>query len=77
MEGATRRIKLGSQDLERDICGDPTYVRAVCEASLRRLDMGRIDLYDQPRIDNRKPIEVTVPSLFNPAVVNHAYKMYD
>ena len=45
------------------ICGEPAYVRAACEASLRRLDVDYIDLYDVHRIDTRVPIEVTVSLL--------------
>lgn len=40
--------------------GDPAYVRACCEASLRRLEVDCIDLYYVHRIDARVPIEVTV-----------------
>jgi len=43
-----------------EICGDPAYVRAACEGSLKRLDIDCIDLYYQHRIDTRLPIEVTV-----------------
>ena len=43
-----------------EICGDPGYVRAACEASLKRLDIDCIDLYYQHRIDTRLPIEITV-----------------
>jgi len=42
------------------VCGRPEYVRACCEASLRRLDAGYIDLYYQHRIDTTVPIEDTV-----------------
>lgn len=42
------------------IAGDPSYVRAACEASLKRLDVDCIDLYYQHRIDASVPIEVTV-----------------
>ncbi|KAL2531064.1 putative aldo-keto reductase 5 [Forsythia ovata] len=45
---------------QTDICGDPAYVRAACEASLKRLDIDCIDLYYQHRIDTRVPIEVTI-----------------
>ena len=48
----------------RDACGDPAYVRATCEASLKRLQVDCIDLYYQHRIDTRVPIEVTVCALF-------------
>ncbi|PKH98793.1 hypothetical protein CRG98_049696, partial [Punica granatum] len=43
-----------------NIRGDPAYVRAACEGSLKRLDVDCIDLYYQHRIDTRVPIEVTV-----------------
>jgi len=45
---------------KREIKGDPAYVRAACEASLKRLDVACIDLYYQHRIDTRLPIEITV-----------------
>ncbi|XP_057852788.2 probable aldo-keto reductase 2 [Cryptomeria japonica] len=44
----------------RDIRGDPAYVRASCEGSLKRLDVDCIDLYFQHRIDTKVPIEVTI-----------------
>jgi len=47
-------------DGKREIRGDPAYVRASCEASLKRLDVDCIDLYYQHRIDTRVPIEVTI-----------------
>ncbi|XP_020890095.1 probable aldo-keto reductase 2 isoform X1 [Arabidopsis lyrata subsp. lyrata] len=51
-----------------EIRGDPEYVRAACEASLKRLDIACIDLYYQHRVDTRVPIEITVSLLFpNPA----------
>ncbi|XP_077243440.1 putative aldo-keto reductase 4 [Tasmannia lanceolata] len=40
--------------------GDPPYVRAACEASLKRLDIDCIDLYYQHRVDTTVPIEVTM-----------------
>ncbi|XP_028762424.1 probable aldo-keto reductase 2 [Neltuma alba] len=46
-----------------DIHGDPAYVRAACEASLKRLDVSCVDLYYQHRVDNRVPIEVTIGEL--------------
>ncbi|KAB1213447.1 putative aldo-keto reductase 2 [Morella rubra] len=46
-----------------EITGDPAYVRAACEASLKRLDIDCIDLYYQHRIDTRVPIEVTIGEL--------------
>ncbi|AQK96677.1 Putative oxidoreductase, aldo/keto reductase family protein [Zea mays] len=44
----------------RTVCGRPEYVRACCEASLRRLGIDCIDLYYQHRIDTTTPIEETV-----------------
>ncbi|XP_058202679.1 auxin-induced protein PCNT115-like [Rhododendron vialii] len=43
-----------------EVRGDPTYVRATCEASLKRLDTHCIDLYYQPCIDTCVPVEITV-----------------
>jgi len=40
--------------------GRPEYVRASCEASLRRLNVDTIDLYYQHRVDPNTPIEDTV-----------------
>ncbi|TKW03687.1 hypothetical protein SEVIR_7G057400v4 [Setaria viridis] len=46
-----------------EVRGDPAYVRAACEGSLRRLGVGCIDLYYQLRIDTTVPIEVTMGEL--------------
>jgi aryl-alcohol dehydrogenase-like predicted oxidoreductase len=43
--------------------GDPDYVRASCEASLKRLGADFIDLYYQHRVDPRVPIEETVGAM--------------
>ncbi|KAM7488809.1 hypothetical protein LguiB_026293 [Lonicera macranthoides] len=43
-----------------NVCGDPAYVRASCEASLERLQVDCIDLYYQHRVDASIPIEITV-----------------
>jgi aryl-alcohol dehydrogenase-like predicted oxidoreductase len=42
------------------INGSPAYVREACEASLRRLGVETIDLYQQHRVDPTVPIEDTV-----------------
>src|SRR5262245_23200221 len=47
----------------RAINGQPAYVRAACEASLRRLGVEVIDLYYQHRVDPSVPIEETVGAL--------------
>jgi aryl-alcohol dehydrogenase-like predicted oxidoreductase len=43
--------------------GSPDYVRACCEASLRRLGVDYIDLYYQHRVDRTVPIEETVGAM--------------
>jgi aryl-alcohol dehydrogenase-like predicted oxidoreductase len=43
--------------------GRPEYVRACCDASLRRLGVDRIDLYYQHRVDRTVPIEETVGAM--------------
>jgi aryl-alcohol dehydrogenase-like predicted oxidoreductase len=45
------------------ISGRPEYVRLACEASLRRLGVDVIDLYQQHRVDPATPIEDTVGAL--------------
>ena len=45
------------------VCGRPDYVRAACEASLRRLGVDTIDLYYQHRVDPVTPIEETVGAM--------------
>lgn len=45
------------------INGRPEYVRAACEASLRRLGVDHIDLYYQHRVDPTVPIEDTVGAM--------------
>ncbi|KAL9240073.1 hypothetical protein vseg_014334 [Gypsophila vaccaria] len=50
-------------DGKREIHGDPQYVRAACEGSLKRLDVECIDLYYQHRIDTKVPIEITMGEL--------------
>ncbi|KAF8007827.1 hypothetical protein BT93_K1726 [Corymbia citriodora subsp. variegata] len=46
-----------------EIRGDPAFVRAACEASLKRLDIDCIDLYYAHGVDTHVPIEVTVGEL--------------
>jgi aryl-alcohol dehydrogenase-like predicted oxidoreductase len=47
----------------RHIDGRPEYVREACEASLGRLGVETIDLYQQHRVDPATPIEETVGAL--------------
>jgi len=43
--------------------GRPDYVRAACDASLKRLGVETIDLYYQHRVDPKTPIEETVGAM--------------
>lgn len=43
--------------------GRPEYVRACCDASLKRLQTDHIDLYYQHRVDSSVPIEETVGAM--------------
>jgi aryl-alcohol dehydrogenase-like predicted oxidoreductase len=45
------------------INGKPEYVRASCEASLKRLGVDQIDLYYQHRVDPKTPIEESVGAM--------------
>src|SRR3954452_3077402 len=45
------------------ISGKPEYVRAACDASLKRLGVEHIDLYYQHRVDRETPIEETVGAM--------------
>jgi aryl-alcohol dehydrogenase-like predicted oxidoreductase len=45
------------------VSGKPEYVRAACDASLRRLGVDHIDLYYQHRVDPNTPIEDTVRAM--------------
>src|SRR5690349_23209627 len=47
----------------RGVNGRPEYVRACCEASLKRLGVATIDLYYQHRVDPQVPIEETVGAM--------------
>lgn len=43
--------------------GQPAYVQAACEASLKRLNVDVIDLYYQHRVDPTVPVEETVGAM--------------
>ena len=47
----------------RGVCGRPEYVKACCDASLKRLGVETIDLYYQHRVDPDVPIEETVGAM--------------
>ncbi|KAH9697338.1 putative aldo-keto reductase 2 [Citrus sinensis] len=65
------------EDGQYSYCGDPAYVRAACEASLKRLDVDCIDLYYQHRIDTKVPIEVTHLPRFQPENLEHNKKLFE
>jgi aryl-alcohol dehydrogenase-like predicted oxidoreductase len=56
-------IVRGARPEDRSINGKPEYVRSACEASLRRLGVEVIDLYQQHRVDPNTPIEETVGAM--------------
>ena len=56
-------ILRGSDPSVRGVNGRPEYVRACCEASLRRLGLETIDLFYQHRVDPKVPIEETVGAM--------------
>lgn len=76
----------------RGINGRPEYVKAACEASLRRLGVDYIDLYYQHRIDPNTPIEETIGAMADlvkegkvryiglseaaPATIRRAYRVH-
>ena len=61
---ATKFGILRSEDpAMRGVNGKPEYVRAACDASLKRLGVDTIDLYYQHRVDPNTPIEETVGAM--------------
>ncbi|RVW24297.1 putative aldo-keto reductase 2 [Vitis vinifera] len=67
--GMRERVELATKfgviikDGKFEVRGDPAYVRAACEGSLKRLEVDCIDLYYEHRIDTRLPIEVRMGEL--------------
>ncbi len=59
---ATKFGNLGGRD-GKFADGRPEYVMSACDASLKRLGVGVIDLYYQHRIDPTVPIEDTVGAM--------------
>ncbi|CAA2971083.1 probable aldo-keto reductase 2 [Olea europaea subsp. europaea] len=57
------KFGISMKDGKMKIIGDPKYVRAACEESLKRLNIDCIDLYYVHRIDTSMPIEVTMGEL--------------
>ena len=54
---------LGPEGKPVGVNGQPEYVRAACDASLRRLGVDVIDVYYQHRVDRSVPIEETVGAM--------------
>ncbi|XP_043722957.1 probable aldo-keto reductase 4 [Telopea speciosissima] len=69
LKGKREKVELATKfgnkisDGKWEIRGDPAYVRAACEDSLKRLQLDCIDLYYQHRIDTGVPIEITMGEL--------------
>ncbi|EHP39312.1 aldo/keto reductase [Cupriavidus basilensis OR16] len=56
-------VRDAANPVARGVDGRPEYVRASCDASLRRLGVEHIDLYYQHRVDPQVPIEETVGAM--------------
>jgi len=56
-------IKRGQDGAWLGISGSPEYVKACCDASLKRLNTDYIDLYYQHRPDPEVPIEETIGTM--------------
>jgi len=56
-------IKRGQDGAWFGISGSPEYVKACCDASLKRLNTDYIDLYYQHRPDPKVPIEDTIGAM--------------
>jgi aryl-alcohol dehydrogenase-like predicted oxidoreductase len=56
-------IKRGQDGAWLGISGSPEYVKACCDASLKRLNTDHIDLYYQHRPDPEVPIEDTIGAM--------------
>ena len=57
---ATKFGQLRGEGGANTVDGRPEYVRAACDASLKRLGVDTIDLYYQHRVDPAVPVEETV-----------------
>jgi aryl-alcohol dehydrogenase-like predicted oxidoreductase len=56
-------LRTPQEPAKKGFSGRPEYVKAACEASLRRLAIETIDLYYQHRVDPNTPIEETVGAM--------------
>jgi aryl-alcohol dehydrogenase-like predicted oxidoreductase len=53
----------GADGSWKGVNGRPEYIRAACDASLKRLGTDHVDLYQQHRVDPNTPIEETVGAM--------------
>jgi aryl-alcohol dehydrogenase-like predicted oxidoreductase len=60
---ATKFGQVRREGQANGVDGRPEYVRAACEASLKRLGVEVIDLYYQHRVDASVPVEETVGAM--------------
>ena len=60
---ATKFGNMRKPDGSAGVNGRPEYVPQACDASLKRLGVGTIDLYYQHRVDPNVPIEDTVGAM--------------
>ncbi|MFC4086461.1 aldo/keto reductase [Amycolatopsis samaneae] len=56
-------VRAEDDSMARSVRGDAAYVRQACDASLRRLGVDHIDLYQQHRVDPAVAIEETAGAL--------------
>jgi len=56
-------VKRGQDGAWLGVSGSPQYVKACCDASLKRLNTDYIDLYYQHRPDPKVPIEETIGAM--------------
>jgi aryl-alcohol dehydrogenase-like predicted oxidoreductase len=56
-------VRSATDPTVRGIDGSPAYIRAACEASLRRLRVEVVDLYQLHRVDPKTPIEESVGAM--------------
>jgi aryl-alcohol dehydrogenase-like predicted oxidoreductase len=53
----------GADGSWKGVNGRPEYVREACDASLKRLGVDYVDLYQQHRVDRAVPIEETIGAM--------------
>ncbi|KAL6293624.1 hypothetical protein ACE6H2_001766 [Prunus campanulata] len=81
--GVREKVELATKfgiyfaDKKIEVRGDPAYVRAAAEDSLKRLGVDSVDLYYQHRIDTTVPIEVTHLPRFQPENVKHNKTLFE